>query len=120
MIDASPIDPAVIEGLERVGGTKLVRGMTGLFLEGVPARVTELRSASESGDLGAVEYAAHSLKSSAGNLGAMRLYALCQEAESAAAARDSASVAALLAELEQACTAATEALAGIASQLPPG
>jgi HPt (histidine-containing phosphotransfer) domain-containing protein len=66
-------DGAAVERLQRLGGAVLLRGMLELFLTQAPERVRALEAAAAAGDAARVEKAAHSLKSSAGNLGALRL-----------------------------------------------
>jgi HPt (histidine-containing phosphotransfer) domain-containing protein len=66
-------DGVAIERLQRLGGAELVRGMLELFLAQAPERIRALEAAAAAGDASQVEKAAHSLKSSAGNLGALRL-----------------------------------------------
>lgn len=74
MSDAVPIlEVAALERLERLGGTELVTRMIGLFLENAPARVDAAVSAARDGDAAGVERAAHSLRSSAANVGAAHL-----------------------------------------------
>ncbi len=67
------LDQAVLDRLLDWGGDTLLARMIDLFLEAAPARVEEIEDASVTGDLEALARAAHSLKSSAGNLGAERL-----------------------------------------------
>jgi HPt (histidine-containing phosphotransfer) domain-containing protein len=53
----------------------------GLFLEDTPKRLAELREAMDQGDSEKLERAAHTLKSSSANLGAMVLSGMCKELE---------------------------------------
>ena len=50
-----------------------------LFLEEVPPRIARLRNAWPAGNIEEVHRAAHSLKGSAGNIGARRLYDVCRQ-----------------------------------------
>jgi HPt (histidine-containing phosphotransfer) domain-containing protein len=77
------IDPAAIARLKRIGGDGLVREMLTLFLQHAPGRVATAEEAVAAGTLRAAEHAAHSLKSSAGNVGATRLQAAAAAVEAA-------------------------------------
>ena len=50
-----------------------------MFLTEIPARLDRLRNAFASGNIEEVRRAAHSLKGSAGNIGANRLFAVCRQ-----------------------------------------
>jgi HPt (histidine-containing phosphotransfer) domain-containing protein len=80
-----PLDPEALTRLRRIGGDTLVDRMIEIFLENAPARVATVVAAAARGDAGGVEQAAHSLKSRAANIGALRLYALSERAETNAA-----------------------------------
>jgi two-component system, sensor histidine kinase and response regulator len=67
------VDPAAIARLREWGGDALVGRMIELFLELGPERAGAIRIGLDEGDQEGVERAAHSLKSSAGNLGAEQL-----------------------------------------------
>ena len=89
MTDTAPrLDRTAIERLQRVGGDKLVRGMIDLFLEHTPARIRSAREGAAAGDHDAVRRAAHSMKSTAGNLGAAALQEIATRVEHLAAAGD--------------------------------
>lgn len=86
MSGADPVlDPDAIARLHRIGGDNLVERMIEIFLENAPARVQGVVDAAARGDAAGVEQAAHSLKSMAANIGALRLYALSERTELAAA-----------------------------------
>lgn len=79
------IDTAVIEGLraiDRKGGTSRLDRAVSRFVEIAPPLAATIRENCEKGDAEALWRAAHSLKSSAGALGAMRLSQRCAEIES--------------------------------------
>lgn len=78
-------DPAAIDRLRRLGGGELVRRMGRLFVSLGEERVTAARAGVTYGDLDTIERAAHSLKSSAGNVGAVELQRFAEAAERAAA-----------------------------------
>jgi HPt (histidine-containing phosphotransfer) domain-containing protein len=83
--DASgTIDPAAIAMLERVGGRKLLLRMISLFLEDAPLRLARAQASAATGDADGVAQACHALKSSAGQLGAVRLQQECARGEALA------------------------------------
>jgi len=94
----SPIDLGMLEKLaaaDPTGGRELVREVIDLFLNDVPGRLEELRDALGSGDLDAAARLAHTLKGSAGHVGARALASLCArlEAQVRAGAQESAALA---------------------------
>ena len=99
--DAAHLDGAAIARLQRIGGVKLASEMIGLFLQHGPERLKAAEVGYASGELRAVELASHSLKSSAGNVGAMVLHDAAQRVESAAEQGAAEELGALLHELEQ-------------------
>lgn len=112
MSDAT-LDRAALERLRRLGGERLLREMVQLFLQLGPERM----ASATSGSLEAAERACHSLKSSAGNLGAHALQAAAGGAEDAAAARDASAFAAALPALETAYAEAETELTQLLSEL---
>lgn len=86
--------------LHRVGGEKLVRKMTALFFQNAPERLAEIQQSLSLEDRSAGERAAHSLKSSAGQLGAIKLQQLCDGIENALHAADVGTVRDLLLDAE--------------------
>lgn len=82
--------------LRRVGRETLARKMIDLFLASAPERAATIRSAHAAGDLVAAGRAAHSLKPSAGQLGAVALQSVCQRIEDAATAGDAEGITLLL------------------------
>ncbi|MFC1575219.1 Hpt domain-containing protein [Gemmatimonadota bacterium] len=75
------LDAGAIERLEEWGGVALPRKMIGIFLEHSPERMDQVRDGLSGGDPSLAEAGAHSLKSSAGNVGAVQLQHLAEEAE---------------------------------------
>jgi len=74
----------VIEGLKELGGEDdpgLFGELVDLFLHDTPPRLETIGEAIASRNGKAVEVAAHALKSSCGNLGAMDLADLCRKIE---------------------------------------
>jgi CheY-like chemotaxis protein len=83
-----PSSPAVNLGMLRQmrttqgpGEPDIVAEVVALFLQDAPARVTALRDAAASGDLATAARTAHTLKGSAGHLGAKTLAGLCTRFE---------------------------------------
>jgi HPt (histidine-containing phosphotransfer) domain-containing protein len=72
---------AAARRLRRFGGQQLVREMTEIFVADVPSRIAVARDGLGSGNHRAVEYAAHSIKSSSGQFGAEAMQRLCADAE---------------------------------------
>ena len=97
MADSEPIlDQTGSDRIRRVGGDALWHRMVEMFLANAPARMAGL---DDTADLKAVEQAAHSLKSSAGNLGATRLQYMAERIELAALAGDLDACVALCADV---------------------
>jgi FOG: HPt domain len=82
----SRTNPAALDMLIRSGGVKLLSGMISAFEESGPERLVRARSALEKHDAATLAAAAHSLKSSAGQLGAVTLQRLSTEIEELALA----------------------------------
>lgn len=79
------LDRAAIERLRRFGGEKLVAQMIDLFVSTGRERLDAARAAAAAGDCPGVQRPFHALKSSAGQLGAVLLQALCERGEMLAA-----------------------------------
>jgi HPt (histidine-containing phosphotransfer) domain-containing protein len=88
MDEAQIIDHAAHERLLEWGGNELLNAMVGLFLEHVSERVERISSGLDAAKANEVEYGAHSLKSSAANVGAERVRSLAQEIEDLASMGD--------------------------------
>ncbi|MGH7668218.1 MAG: Hpt domain-containing protein [Gemmatimonadaceae bacterium] len=93
-------DDEAIARLLRFGGEPLLFEMIDLLAAGAPARLTVARDAIADGDAEAARGVLHSLKSSAGQMGAIGVQTLCERAEGLAAAGDVRGVAALLPALQ--------------------
>ncbi len=91
---------AAVERLRKWGGDQLVREMSALFLAGMVARLAAARAGLRTGDSGAIARAAHAMKSSCGQFGAMAMQRLCEEAEMQANRNDLTRLPALLQALE--------------------
>lgn len=75
------LHPPALELLKRVGGDELVAAVIDIFLSSAPSLLSQARAGAESGDSDAVRRALHSLKSSAGQLGAARMQERCGDGE---------------------------------------
>jgi len=78
------VDPAPTAMLRRVGGEAFLRELVSLFFENAPARLEAARRAWAANDSAALAFAAHSLRSSSGQLGAAELQRACERLESLA------------------------------------
>jgi HPt (histidine-containing phosphotransfer) domain-containing protein len=82
MMAVPVLDPAVLETLRQLtppGEADVLSEVLTLFLDDVPGRIARLRAAWQAGDAVAVQRAAHSLKGSAGNIGATQMLAVCTQ-----------------------------------------
>jgi CheY-like chemotaxis protein len=80
----SPVDLAMLRTLrasQGPGDPDIVAEVIALFLKEAPARLASLREAAVDGDLAAASRAAHTLKGSAGHLGARTFSTLCARFE---------------------------------------
>ena len=97
------LDPAVIATLRQLtppGEPDVLSEVLGLFLSDAPGRLTRLRTAWRDGDAVAVQRSAHSLKGSAGNIGAIAMLAVCKELDEQGRAGDLAAMTPLVASLD--------------------
>lgn len=111
------LDPSAIKRLEDWGGPALVEKMVALFLETSEDRITQLRQGLADHSLDDAERAAHSLKSSAANVGATRLHQVSATLESRLSEKDVAGALTLVGELETAHRDAVQALNDLREQL---
>ncbi len=82
----APLNTSVLEGLRELQGEgepDILEELIELFLEEVPAELAALREATEGGDARTVERVAHTLKGSAGNMGAVGMAKICADLETA-------------------------------------
>ena len=108
--DPTIIDPAALERLEEWGGPGLSKEIVQLFLDHGPVRMDQIRGAMDGDDLDVPERGAHSLKSSAANVGAQHVQRVASEVELAASGGDLQLVRELIPNLEQAYAQATREL----------
>lgn len=119
MSDAPLLEPTAIERMRRFGGDTLVDRMAELFRRSAPDRHHAIALAILEGDLQAVRLTAHSLKSSAGNLGATRLQRLSESIEAAALLGDPEECKRLRLEIQQAIIPTIRALDDYITRMPP-
>jgi HPt (histidine-containing phosphotransfer) domain-containing protein len=81
MNEPPTLDPAALQRLRRIGGTKLLGQMLDLMLLEGPRRVQAALAGAQVGSAREVALAVHSLKSSAGNLGALALQDVAEQIE---------------------------------------
>ncbi len=110
------IDPAALERLEEWGGPGLSKEIVQLFLDHGPVRMDQIRGAMDGEDLEAPERGAHSLKSSAANVGAHHVHRVASEVELAASSGDLQGVRDLIPDLEEAYVEATRELVVIVEE----
>jgi HPt (histidine-containing phosphotransfer) domain-containing protein len=82
MSGAPVLDPAVLASLRQLsvpGEPDVLTDVLKLFLAEVPPRMTRLRNAWSSGNIEEMQRAAHSLKGSAGNIGAQGMFDVCRQ-----------------------------------------
>ena len=70
-----------IRALQRDGAPSILNKVVGLYLGSAPELIRQMNAAAERNDAPALQKAAHSLKSSSANVGALHLSALCKELE---------------------------------------
>ncbi|MDT8368049.1 MAG: Hpt domain-containing protein [Longimicrobiales bacterium] len=89
MHDKPVVDAAALDRLREWGGDNLVDQMVRLYIENARSRLEQIDAGlSGEGEMRVAEMAAHSLKSSAANVGAMRVSAQSALIEDAAASGD--------------------------------
>jgi HPt (histidine-containing phosphotransfer) domain-containing protein len=79
ILDQTALDN--IRHLQRAGAPNILDRVVGLYVEDAPRQILAMRNALATGDRAALERAAHTLKSSSANLGALELAASCKDIE---------------------------------------
>jgi HPt (histidine-containing phosphotransfer) domain-containing protein len=113
MTEKRSIDPAALERLREWGGDKLVGQMVHLFLDNSLTRMEQIRTGATGDDLAEAEKGAHSLKSSAANVGAESVREVAAEMEGLAGSGDRDGVKALLPRMEEVYASARAELEAI-------
>jgi len=114
---AGILDPVIVEQLQqlaRAGSPELLSRLQAAFARDTPARLDALRDAVASGDRDAIAFNAHTLKGSAGNLGAIQMVAACKAIEATSGSTGTEHLEDLVRELDQAAATAQSALARLA------
>lgn len=113
------IDPAAIGRLREWGGDKLVRQMIRLYLENAQVRLDQIQAGLSGAEpLERTQQGAHSLKSSAANVGARRVNHLAAQLEASAGDGDGEASAALRDQLLPVLDEAKHALETLVEGLP--
>jgi HPt (histidine-containing phosphotransfer) domain-containing protein len=107
-----------LERLKEWGGDKLAGQMVRLFIKNSGSRMDQIRKGSAEGDVEEAERGAHSLKSSAANIGAERLRGLATQVESASLENDVETLRRIMPEVEAAYSAAMAELETIEKGIP--
>jgi len=112
MIDPAVLDPQSIENLRALNpgdNDAFLREIVGIFLEDTPVRLVELDEGLAAGDVAKFARAAHSIKGSSSNIGAVALRTAAEKLEHHARTHGLADAAALVAtvkaEFERSATA---------------
>ena len=79
------LDQKTLDELDQLGGKPFLREMIDLFLMYVDAKINAATAAQQEGDLAALREAVHPIKSSASNVGALRVKSLAMRLEQQAA-----------------------------------
>ena len=102
--------------LSRVGGdVELLKEIAEIFLDQCPEAISDIRSATETGNAEALERAAHSLKGSIGNFGAQNAYDAALRLEMMGRQGELAGATSALEELESALNRLAPALSRLVS-----
>jgi histidine phosphotransfer protein HptB len=113
MTTPPPLDAAAIEGLRALSpDAAFLRELIDIFLQDTPERLKELDAALATGDATTATRAAHSIKGSSSNFGALRLSHLAHQIELLGKAANLAAV--NVTELKGEYVRVAEALAQIA------
>ena len=107
------IDMRVIADLRELGGDEdpgLLTELIDLFLTDAPGRVRDVETGLATGDIKLVERAAHTLKSSSANIGALTLSSICKRIEELARNQEKDAIKRLLAETTRSFSEAESAL----------
>lgn len=113
------IDQSVVDELLSLcedGDPELLLDLIGMFLEDGPAKVSAVVEGLEEQDFDKMERASHSLKGSAGNLGAVALQETCEQIQNASRSHELSAVSGLSTQLRAQFDQAVAALEGLRQQ----
>ncbi len=119
MNDLPLVDVAQLDRLIEWGGADLKQKMIDLFLTHALERMDQIKEGLSTGEAEKAETGAHTLKSSAGNVGALRVQHLAQKAEDLAEGGKMDELQALLPSLEDEFQAACNALKALLEVVDP-
>jgi two-component system, sensor histidine kinase and response regulator len=105
------IDASVLEKLRQLGGDALLSEMIALFISHAENTIKDALAGFAAGSFSQVRHSAHSLKSSAGNLGAYPIQRIAEDIEQYAENRNFEKIGPLLDQLQTAYTAVKSRLA---------
>jgi HPt (histidine-containing phosphotransfer) domain-containing protein len=102
--------PDDLRQLAETGEEDLVKEVLAVFQSDTTERLTKLRNGLAGNDRGVVKSQAHAIKGSAGQVGAMRVAAICQSIESGAPTAGVADLQDLVRQLESAFAEVSRAM----------
>jgi HPt (histidine-containing phosphotransfer) domain-containing protein len=111
--DATVFHRPALALLYRLGGNKLVGEIIDVFSVSAPMQIAAARAGAESGDSDAIRRALHALKSSAGQLGALRMQQRCEEGEALSSKGPSAELSQLVLGLDAEYSVARQRLSEV-------
>ncbi len=112
------LDAAAVKALRELAGPEnpeFFPGLAAAYLKDLPGRLAAVKAALDAGDAEALRQAAHALKGSSANVGALRLNKICRTLEAAAKAGALPAAAELREALDKAAPAARAALEAAAA-----
>jgi HPt (histidine-containing phosphotransfer) domain-containing protein len=121
MSNGVSIDPEAIENLRALSpddGDVFLKDIIGIFIEDTPARIAELREALADADAIRFTRAAHSIKGSSSNLGAIALRDIAADLEHRSRQSGLGELGPLIQDLETTYLAAKETLEKIVASSP--
>ena len=111
------LDPEALENLRALGedgDDTFLREIIGIYLADTPLRLADIRNAAANGDSGLYTRAAHTIKGSSSNVGALAVKAIAEQLEKRSRTESHADLEPLLGELEAAFARAATALRAVA------
>ncbi len=118
----SPLDPVTLNSLRNLGerrGQDVLGTVVQMYLDQTPNLLAVLQDAVARGDANDVHHVAHSLKSNAGNVGALTLVTLCQALENQGASQLIHEMADALTAIEMEYTSVRNALHTLIQETAP-
>ncbi|HLU39776.1 MAG TPA: Hpt domain-containing protein [Planctomycetota bacterium] len=103
--------------LSEDGDPELLVDLIEMYLADSPGKIEAITRGTSAGDWEAVERAAHSLKGSAGNLGAVEVQSLCDRVQNACRSKETTDVPEMVRALQEHARAAETALRELLDRL---